>query len=267
MTIKEIMESAKNKFYERMNDPFIGSYALTFLLFNWRFFYYLTVAKTENRESLSANIIEAQNYLSVSSYVVPFCVSIFYTFGYPFIKEKIISFQLSKQKTLINIAKQIEEKILLTPEEMGAERDKSLQEQMTRMQLSESRKAHLDTFKFFVASEFNRLLNNSSMKISVVSDSSLFQEGYCYLLQGERLRRVEEITKSDDLVYAFGKITNEFTIVCKIGGRIPLPPNFQNGDVKEVFINKKGVPSQVFSDDTCVSITKSNEFSALISWI
>ena len=104
-TIKEIFQSIYDSYRERIKSPFVGSFLLSYLLFNWRAVAILFYADWPVHCRIEW--IE-ENYCNWYNYVVPLLIALFYIMGLPYVNmlfDKVLNYYSESKLEKKNSAK------------------------------------------------------------------------------------------------------------------------------------------------------------------
>lgn len=117
--IEDLVKSFKASMYDRVSDPFMGSFILSGCLWNWKPIFTLVSSKlpVEQRILNVQSLYFPDIYADLIALVIPLGFSLFYTFGYPFIKLGIIKFNSWITRWIRNIKEAYENDIRLTIEQ------------------------------------------------------------------------------------------------------------------------------------------------------
>jgi hypothetical protein len=117
--IDDLLKSAKETIVERMTSPLLGSFAVAWCLWNYKF---LVILFSENGVSQTFKLIESIAFPDLWSVfnrgvLFPLISALVYVFAYPYPARFIYAFTLKRQREVNQIKRQIEEETLLTLEQ------------------------------------------------------------------------------------------------------------------------------------------------------
>lgn len=125
--MEDFFKSIKAYLYDRSVSPLMGSFAISWLLWNYKVvMIVLSSEKIENKFLMIDSIYQESNLcilkMSVSGVfldglLAPILMSIFYIFCYPYIAIPVYEFSLKKRKRLRDVKNKVEDLQLLTLEE------------------------------------------------------------------------------------------------------------------------------------------------------
>jgi len=141
-TVKEIFQSIYDSYRDRIKSPLVGSFIITYLIFNWR----LVAILFYSEWPIHCRIewIE-ENYCEWYHYVVPFLIALFYVMGLPYLNlgfekilEKYSTTKLTKKNNskldaLDHKKKEAEKKRLIADAEAGTSEIINLNEKIKNL--------------------------------------------------------------------------------------------------------------------------------------
>lgn len=147
--LKEISQSLKAKLYERVTDPFLSSYTIAYIVFNWQAGLILISAlppKDKIREIIPL-------ISQCKSYLVPLAIAVFYSLVYPWIKLGLLKLHYLADTRLINLKKTHFNNEILTIEE-STQLKRELTERNDNLAAAQTfYKTHYKTIARFLISE------------------------------------------------------------------------------------------------------------------
>lgn len=116
---EEITKAVRTHFSERMTSPLAGAFAFSWSAWNYRLF--IVIFSGESVES-KFNLIDKYIFPSICSYMTnglfyPLATALSYIFIYPYPSKMTYSFNLKKQREILEIRRKIEEETPLTLED------------------------------------------------------------------------------------------------------------------------------------------------------
>lgn len=145
--IDEILKSAKTQISERIASPLIGSFSLSWCLWNYKF---LVILFSNASVSQTFSLVDSVAFPTMRSLVIngvllPAFTAVIYIFGYPYPARFVYEFTRRRQKEINEIRQRIEDETLLTIEESRKIRadivqvEKKHQEEVDRLNTEISR--------------------------------------------------------------------------------------------------------------------------------
>ncbi|UOG50910.1 hypothetical protein [Leptospira noguchii] len=117
--IEDLVKSFKASMYDRISDPLISSFFLSLCTWNWKPIFILLKSKLPVEiRLLYVQSLYFSNYFDYLFAIGPaVTISLFYTFGYPYIKVKVIEFNSMITQKIRYIKEHYENDIKLTIEQ------------------------------------------------------------------------------------------------------------------------------------------------------
>lgn len=145
--IDEILKSAKAQISERIASPLIGSFSLSWCLWNYKF---LVILFSNTSVSQTFSLVDSVAFPTTGSLVIngvllPALTAVIYIFVYPYPARFVYEFTRRRQKEINEIRQRIEDETLLTIEESRKIRadivqfEKKHQEEVDRLNTEISR--------------------------------------------------------------------------------------------------------------------------------
>lgn len=118
----EIVTSIKAQLYERATSPLLGSFLLSWSIWNYKFLMlaFSSVEILEKYRITSEILYPSPNQAILMNIVFPTTTALAYIFIYPYPAKFVYQFSRNRQKEISNIKKTIEAETLLTAEEARA---------------------------------------------------------------------------------------------------------------------------------------------------
>ena len=122
--IDDLFKSAKESIAERLASPLLGSFAIAWCLWNYKF---LVILFSAAGVSQTFKLIEHIAFPNPSAIILkgviyPLVSALIYVFAYPYPARFVYAFTLRRQREVNNVKRKIEEETLLTLEESRAVR-------------------------------------------------------------------------------------------------------------------------------------------------
>lgn len=145
--IDEILKSAKAQISERIASPLIGSFSLSWCLWNYKF---LVILFSNTSVSQTFSLVDSVAFPTTGSLVIngvllPALTAVIYIFVYPYPARFVYEFTRRRQKEINEIRQRVEDETLLTIEESRKIRadivqfEKKHQEEVDRLNTEISR--------------------------------------------------------------------------------------------------------------------------------
>lgn len=145
--IDEIFKSTKAQISERIASPLIGSFSLSWCLWNYKF---LVILFSNASVSQTFSLVDSVAFpttgsLFINGVLLPALTAVIYIFGYPYPARFVYEFTRRRQKEINEIRQRIEDETLLTIEESRKIRadivqvEKKHQEEVDRLNIEISR--------------------------------------------------------------------------------------------------------------------------------
>lgn len=143
----EIVKSAKAQISERIASPLIGSFSLSWCIWNYKF---LVILFSNASVSQTFSLIDSVAFptpwsVVINGVLLPALTAVIYIFGYPYPARFVYQFTRRRQKEINEIRQRIEDETLLTIEESRKIRadvvqvEKKHQEEVDRLNAEISR--------------------------------------------------------------------------------------------------------------------------------
>lgn len=156
--LNDIYSSAKELITERFSSPFIFSFIVSWIIFNYKvvlaiittvtseFSIYAKIDLVECLLNLSRiDIFNTGYFILCNGFALPFIAALFYTYGYPYIDYEITKFTLNRKVDIRNERIKAENKIVFSADDVESKLkkhmriEKDLIEQIQSAELTESR--------------------------------------------------------------------------------------------------------------------------------
>ncbi len=117
--IEDILQSAKQTALERLSSPLLGSFLLSWLVWNWKF---LVILFSENSVTTTFDLVNTLAFpdkttLFLKGFFYPLLSSLAYVFLYPYPARFVYAFTLKRQRELNAIKQRTTDETLLTEKE------------------------------------------------------------------------------------------------------------------------------------------------------
>jgi len=169
---KDLFKSIKDQFYERATSPLLGSFVLSWLVWNYKFvlLIFSRVGVLEKYDIIDEELFETLWQIWGQGLVYPLVTACVYIFGYPYPARFVFKFSRKKQKEIQEIKRSIENEVLLTVEESRAMR-RTMDEREAKIQDSLDRK---DTEIVDLKENVKRLEHQERDKVENARDNENF---------------------------------------------------------------------------------------------
>jgi len=117
--LDEILKSTKQSLIDRLSSPILGGFAISWCIWNYRFFVALFSQTTviDTFSLLDHVIFPTTSSLILKGLVGPLATVLVYIFLYPYAAKFVFGYQRKRQKDLESLRNEIDSKTLLTLEE------------------------------------------------------------------------------------------------------------------------------------------------------
>lgn len=117
--VDEILKSAKAQISERIASPLIGSFAISWCLWNYKFLVILFSSASVSQTFALIDTIAFPTTLSLvlNGVLLPTLTAVAYIFAYPYPAKYVYEFTRRRQKEINEVRQRIEDETLLTIEE------------------------------------------------------------------------------------------------------------------------------------------------------
>lgn len=117
--LNEILKSIKSHLYERSVSPLMGSFIVSWALWNYKFILLLFsgVPIIEKYRIIDEVLFNTPEHYLLYGFIYPAVTTAAYLFLYPFPAKKVFEYTRKKQKEISDVRKKIEEETLLTLQE------------------------------------------------------------------------------------------------------------------------------------------------------
>lgn len=117
--LNELWDSTKSNLTDRLSSPLIGSFLVSWCLWNWKF---LVILFSDANISQTFNMIESISFPDLKSIFIfgvacPLITSLFYIFLYPFPARFVYGYVLNQNRKNNELRQSISKETLLTKEE------------------------------------------------------------------------------------------------------------------------------------------------------
>lgn len=135
--VDEIVKSAKAQISERIASPLIGSFAISWSLWNYKFLMILFSAASVSQTFALINAIAFPTTWSlvINGVLLPAATAVAYIFVYPYPAKFVYEFTLRRQKKINEVRQRIEDETLLTIEESRKIRAEVLQTEKAHQEI------------------------------------------------------------------------------------------------------------------------------------
>lgn len=135
--VDEILESTKTQIRERIASPLIGSFSISWCLWNYKFLVILFSSASVSRTFSLIDTIAFPNYWSLilRGVLLPTLTAVAYIFAYPYPAKYIYEFTRRRQKEINEIRQRIEDETLLTIEESRKIRAEAFQAEKAHQEI------------------------------------------------------------------------------------------------------------------------------------
>lgn len=119
MSLDDLLSTAKQSLTERLSSPLLGSFVLSWCLWNWKFLVVLLSANTVSQTFALIDKLAFPNFTSVLTHGVlyPLLTAAAYIFLYPYPSRIVYAFNLRRQREVNEIRQQIADETPLTLQE------------------------------------------------------------------------------------------------------------------------------------------------------
>ena len=247
---KDVVESLKLRLKERIVDPFLGSFTLSFIGWNWQGFYYLLFVKTSSHDDMVATISVGQQYFNAYSFIVPVGFSLLYLFGYPWIKRLILAHHLRWEAFFSNLIKEKRGLVAMTSEEVR-KLEMNFTHTIETLQTSLNEKNEtISKSEGQLRSLYSEITGTDLNLVAVLGSDSMYKEPGFYL-RGDGIKPASGVSQRvEELYYVVGGTGNALLGV-KVGGVIPIPRHMKRARLQEWFFNRDGSMSDQLNDALC----------------
>lgn len=147
--VDEALKSAKAQINERIASPLIGSFALSWCLWNYRFLVILfSNASISQTFGLIDSVVFPTTWsLVMNGVLLPALTTAIYIFGYPYPARFVYGFTRRRQKEINEIKQRIEDETPLTIEESRRVRAEVLQAEKNHQEVVDRLNAELSRLK------------------------------------------------------------------------------------------------------------------------
>lgn len=202
--IVEAMTNIKAVLYERLSNPWIGSFILSWCLWNYKFILLITSSIPPTNKFFIIDNYIYHDYLSyfTNGLIYPIITSTAIIFIYPYPTKIIYSFWLKKQKELLELKQNIEGTTLISEEKSRKLRKEIAEFQMLSEKEIEEKNEKIETLKSLLAdkdkiiSDQNKIISeniNTNNNISLDSDTNLTNNKEFQLLNSKKNYEKNEI--------------------------------------------------------------------------
>ncbi len=117
--LDELLKSARQQIVDRMSSPLLGSFAVAWCLWNYKFLVILFSAAsvTKTFELIETLVFPDLHSVLLRGFVFPTVTAIAYIFLYPYPARFVFGFTQRRQREINQLRQQIEDETLLTSEE------------------------------------------------------------------------------------------------------------------------------------------------------
>lgn len=115
----EILKSIKGYWYDRTTSPLMGSFLVSWVIWNYRFVFLLfsDMSIEEKFKTIDEVIFPNWESVLINGAIYPILISLIYIYIYPFPAKKVFEFSRTRQKEISDIKRKIEDETLLTVKE------------------------------------------------------------------------------------------------------------------------------------------------------
>lgn len=237
---KHVKDSTEN----RLSDPLLGTFTVSFFIVNWQFFYVLFSPRGD--ADTEAVLKLALGQLGTFSWAVPLFVTAMYVLPYPFLKAALSVFHEWIEVIGQNLRRQVRKYELLTTTErasLEAEYDSKFVTQRESLDRAQRDLQIFETQFYSLLQHLDPSRKSAYRRFKYVPTVANNRLAICE--QGHLLRPV----RADDRLHDRGQ--KEWLFVCvRIEGRcimaatdqslIPCPDEFNDPSVREIFITRSG---------------------------
>lgn len=117
--LDEILKSARQQIVDRLSSPLLGSFAIAWCLWNYKFFVILFSAASVTRtfELIETFVFPDPSSVLIRGILLPAATALAYIFFYPYPARFVFGFTQRRQREVNELRQQIEDETLLTAEE------------------------------------------------------------------------------------------------------------------------------------------------------
>jgi len=117
--LDEILKSARQQIVDRMSSPLLGSFAVAWCLWNYKFLVILFSAAsiTKTFELIETVVFPDLSSILIRGLLLPTATAMTYIFLYPYPARFVFGFTQRRQREVNQLRQQIEDETLLTAEE------------------------------------------------------------------------------------------------------------------------------------------------------
>ncbi len=117
--LDDIFKSIRAQLYERAVSPLMGSFVLSWSLWNYKFILLLFSEATiiEKYTLIEDVLFVTWPQILIGGFLGPLGTALFYLFIYPYPAKLVFKFSKNRQKEITNLKKEIEDETLLTIQE------------------------------------------------------------------------------------------------------------------------------------------------------
>jgi len=135
--VDEILKSAKAQISERIASPLIGSFAISWCLWNYKFLVILfSSASVSQTFALIDTIAFPTSWsLALNGVLLPTLTAVAYIFAYPYPAKYVYEFTRRRQKEINEVRQRIEDETLLTIEESRKIRAEAFQTEKAHQEI------------------------------------------------------------------------------------------------------------------------------------
>jgi len=119
LMVDEILKSAKAQISERIASPLIGSFVISWCLWNYKFLVILFSSASVSQTFALIDKIAFPTFwaLVLNGILLPILTAVAYIFAYPYPAKYVYEFTRRRQKEINEVRQRIEDETLLTIEE------------------------------------------------------------------------------------------------------------------------------------------------------
>lgn len=117
--LSDILESTKQSLLERLSNPLVSSFAISWCLWNWKFLVIIFSDTTVTQTFHLASTVAFPNFWTclIQGFLLPLISSAIYIFALPYPSQFVYAFTLKRQQEANKVKQKIQDETLLSVED------------------------------------------------------------------------------------------------------------------------------------------------------
>ena len=155
LMVDEIVKSAKAQLSERIASPLIGSFVISWCLWNYKFLVILfSAASVSQTFTLVDTLVFPTTWsLILNGVLLPAATTFAYIFAYPYPAKYVYEFNRRRQKEINEVRQRVEDETLLTIEESRKMRAEALQTEKAHQEIVDRLNDEISRLKLEMTNE------------------------------------------------------------------------------------------------------------------